>query len=64
MGWDEKEQLYKMSGKIIRTRNITQSAEGKEGVWTTVVAAAVFASYDLSNPNSNSGQQNNQQVNK
>ena len=46
LGWDEKEQIYKMSGKIIRTRNITQSAEGKSGVWTTVIAAAVFADYD------------------
>lgn len=41
-GWDEREQIYKMSGKIIRTRNITQSAEGKIGLWTTVIAAAVF----------------------
>ena len=40
--WDEREQIYKMSGKIVRTRNITQSAEGKTGMWTTVVAAAVF----------------------
>ena len=41
-GWDEREQLYKMSGKIVRTRNITQSAQGKAGLWTTVIAAAVF----------------------
>ncbi len=41
-GWDEREQIYKMSGKIVRTRNITQSAEGKSGVWTSVVSAAVF----------------------
>lgn len=40
--WDEREQIYKMSGKIVRSRNITQSAEGKTGLWTTVVAAAVF----------------------
>ncbi|MCX7779244.1 MAG: arginine decarboxylase, pyruvoyl-dependent [Patescibacteria group bacterium] len=41
--WDEREQLYKMSGKIIRTSNITQTAEGdKNGLWTSVVAAAVF----------------------
>jgi arginine decarboxylase len=41
--WDEREQVYKSSGKIIRTTNITQSAEGnKDGLWTTVVAAAVF----------------------
>lgn len=41
-GWDEREQIYKMSGKIVRTRNITQSAEGRAGIWTTVIAAAVF----------------------
>jgi arginine decarboxylase len=41
--WDEREKLYKMSGKIVRTFNITQSAEGdKHGLWTTVVAAAVL----------------------
>ncbi|MFH1311319.1 MAG: arginine decarboxylase, pyruvoyl-dependent [Nanoarchaeota archaeon] len=53
-GWDEREQVYKMSGKIIRTRNITQSAQGKTGIWTTVIAAAVFAEYNgidnLNNP--------------
>ncbi|MGO9057195.1 MAG: pyruvoyl-dependent arginine decarboxylase [Candidatus Binataceae bacterium] len=32
-----------MSDKIISTRNVTQSAIGdREGLWTTVVAAAVF----------------------
>lgn len=41
--WDEREQLYKASGKIIKTSNITQSAIGdKDGLWTTTVAAAVF----------------------
>lgn len=41
--WNEREQVYKASNKIIRTRNITQSAEcNKNGLWTTVVAAAVF----------------------
>jgi arginine decarboxylase len=43
VAWDEREQLYKMSGKIIKTTNITQSAVGnKEGLWTTVIAVAVF----------------------
>lgn len=43
LAWDEREQIYKMSGKIIRTTNITQSAIGnKDGLWTTVVAGAVF----------------------
>jgi arginine decarboxylase len=41
--WDEREQVYKSSGKIIRTTNITQSAQGhKDGLWTTVIAAAVL----------------------
>lgn len=41
--WDEREQVYKSSGQIIKTRNITQSAEGnKDGLWTTAIAAAVF----------------------
>jgi arginine decarboxylase len=40
--WNEKEQVFKASGRIIRTTNITQSAVGDKGVWTSVVAAAVF----------------------
>ena len=41
--WDEREQIYKMSGKIIKTSNITQSATGdKNGLWTSVVTAAVL----------------------
>jgi arginine decarboxylase len=41
--WDEKKQIFKTSGMIIKTSNITQSAKGeKTGQWTTVLAAAVF----------------------
>jgi len=41
--WDEREKIYKMSGKIVRTYNITQSAEGdKNGLWTSVLSAAVL----------------------
>ncbi len=41
--WDERKQMYKASGKIFRTRHICQSAEGnKNGLWTTVLAAAVL----------------------
>lgn len=44
--WDEREQLYKMSGKIVKSSNITQTAHGnKEGLWTTVISTAVFCSY-------------------
>lgn len=41
--YDERKETYRMSGKIVKTRNITQAARGdKNGLWTTVVAAAVF----------------------
>ena len=41
--WDEREQEYKASGEIVKTRSFVQTAEGdKSGVWTSVVAAAVF----------------------
>ena len=41
--WREREQLFKSSGMIIKTTNITQSATGdKNGLWTSTVAAAVF----------------------
>ncbi len=41
--YDERKETYRMSGKIVKTRNITQAARGdKTGLWTTVVAAAVF----------------------
>lgn len=40
--WDEKEQMFKASGRIIKTTNITQSATGERGLWTSVVASAVF----------------------
>ncbi len=44
--WDERKQLYKMSGKFVRSSSITQAARGnKDGLWTTVVAAAVFCDY-------------------
>ena len=45
--WDEREQLFKMSEKIVRTSNITQSAIGnKDGLWTTVFAACAFINED------------------
>ncbi|MEM4245943.1 MAG: pyruvoyl-dependent arginine decarboxylase [Candidatus Bathyarchaeia archaeon] len=43
--WDERKQIFKTSRLIIKTANITQSATGdKNGLWTTVIAAAVFCS--------------------
>lgn len=48
--WDEREQIFKMSEKIVRTTNVTQSAIGnKDGLWTTVFAAAVFVNDDNAN---------------
>ncbi|MFA5942779.1 MAG: arginine decarboxylase, pyruvoyl-dependent [Candidatus Paceibacterota bacterium] len=41
--WVEREQVYKSSGYIFKTTNITQSAMGnKDGNWTTVISAAVL----------------------
>jgi len=41
--WDEKKEIYRISNKIVRTSNITQSAVGdKHGLWTTTIAAAVM----------------------
>ena len=39
--WDEKKDVYRISGKIVKTTNITQSAIVKKE-YTTVLAAAVF----------------------
>lgn len=40
--WSEKEQVYKASGLIIRTSNITQTARGQKDLWTTTVAIAML----------------------
>lgn len=41
--YDERREIYRMSGQIVQTRAVVQSAEGdKNGQWTTVMAAAVF----------------------
>lgn len=41
--YDHRREIYRMSGQIVGTRNHVQSAEGdKNGLWTTVIAAAVF----------------------
>ncbi len=42
--YDEQKDIWKISGHTVKTRNVTQSAVGdKNGLWTTVVAAIVFA---------------------
>jgi len=41
--WNEREEVFKMSDKIVRTFNVTQTAEGdRSGLWTTVLAAAIL----------------------
>ena len=41
--WDEKKEIYRISNKIVRTMNVTQSAIGdKRGLWTTVLAASIL----------------------
>jgi arginine decarboxylase len=41
--YDERKEIYRMSGRIVTSRSITQSARGDpNGRWTTVLAAAVF----------------------
>jgi len=41
--WDERKQEFKMSGYFVRTQSVAQTARGdKSGLWTTVIAAAVF----------------------
>jgi len=42
--WYEKKEVYRLSNKIVRTMNVTQSAVGdKHGLWTTVIAAAILS---------------------
>ena len=40
--WDEKEEIFRISDKIVKTTNVTQSAVVDKGSYTTVVAAGIF----------------------
>ncbi len=41
--WNQRKQIYQMSGHIFKTSHICQSAEGhKDGLWTSAVSAVVF----------------------
>ncbi len=41
--YDERKEIYRMSGRVVNTKSIVQSAEGdKDGRWTTVVSCAVY----------------------
>ncbi len=39
--WDEKKEVFRISNKIVRTRNTTQTAIVKKG-YTTIVATAIL----------------------
>jgi len=44
--WDQRKEIYRMSGQIVKSRNVTQSARcNKNGLWTTCVACAVFVGH-------------------
>ncbi len=46
-GYLSKKEVYRISNKIVRTMNITQSAVGdKRGLWTTVLGAAILIGED------------------
>lgn len=40
--WDKKQEQWRISGKIVKTTECTQSAIGTAGLWTCVVASAVL----------------------
>jgi len=41
--YDERKEIWRISGKIVKTSNITQSAIGdNRGLWSTVLACAVL----------------------
>src|SRR5712691_580184 len=41
--WDERREQWLLSGEIVRTMNVTSTAEcGADGRWTTVVSAVAF----------------------
>ncbi|MEO0216335.1 MAG: arginine decarboxylase, pyruvoyl-dependent [candidate division WOR-3 bacterium] len=43
ISYDERKEIWKISTKIVKTMNMTQTAIGdKYGLWTTVIAAAVL----------------------
>lgn len=41
--WNDREELFKIDGRIVNTTNSTQTALGdKNGLWTSAVSAVVF----------------------
>jgi len=57
--YDELKQEWKIQDKIVKTTSITQSAIGdKNGIWTTVIAAAVFIMEDSNGSSSHASNGN------
>ena len=47
--YDDKREIWRISGHTVTTRNVVQTAVGdKAGRWTTVLAASVFCNYRTS----------------
>jgi arginine decarboxylase len=45
--YDDRKEIWRISGEIVRTHNVTQSAiANKNGLWTSVVAAAMLIAGD------------------
>lgn len=43
VSYNDKKELWRISGQIVKTTNATQSAIGdKDGLWTTVIAGAIL----------------------
>ncbi len=42
VSWDEKKKIYRISELVVTSTSVTAVAKGQKGVWTTVIAAAVF----------------------
>lgn len=40
--WDARREVFKISGRIVRTKEVTQSAVGQKDFWTTTIAAAAL----------------------
>ena len=41
--WDERKEQWKLSGKIVKTRNVSCTADAHDdGKWVTVISAVVF----------------------
>lgn len=40
--WDKKKEIWKISGRIVRTTSTSQGGIGARGVWTTVLASAIL----------------------